>query len=155
MFKKIIWALLEVATIGSGTYIFVSTMVDEYEIDKHEAGMGAFLIVLGFLLRNWRMTLFVKSEDNNNKTTQKIEVQSKSVNAILILIISLSLFMLNRKITNTASTVDSNETEIENLNSRIDGLDDIDLSNIENRLDDMEYLESRIEDLENYSHSHY
>lgn len=155
MFKKIIWALLEVTTIGSGTYIFVSTMVDEYEIDKHEAGMGAFLIVLGFLLRNWRMTLFVKSEDNNNKTTQKIEVQSKSVNAILILIVSLSLFMLNKKITNTASTVDSNETEIENLNSRIDGLDDIDLSNIENRLDDMEYLESRIEDLENYSHSHY
>jgi len=140
MFKKIIWALLEVTTIGSGTYIFVSTMVDEYEIDKHEAGMGAFLIVLGFLLRNWRMTLFVKSEDNNNKTTQKIEVQSKSVNAILILIVSLSLFMLNKKITNTASTVDSNETEIENLNSRIDGLDDIDLSNIENRLDDMNTL---------------
>lgn len=155
MFKKIIWALLEVVTIGSGTYIFVSTMVDEYEIDKHEAGMGAFLIVLGFLLRNWRMTLFVKPEDNNNKTTQKIEVQSKSVNAILILIISLSLFMLNKKITNTVSTVDSNETEIENLNSRIDGLDDVDLSNIESRLDDMEYLESRIEDLENYSHSHY
>jgi|GEM_PF-4545779 len=155
MFKKIIWALLEVVTIGSGTYIFVSTMVDEYEIDKHEAGMGAFLIVLGLLLRNWRMTLFVKSENNDNKTTQKIEVQSKSVNAILILIISFSLFILNRKLNDTASTVDNNETEIENLNSRINGLDDIDLSNIENRLDDMEYLESRIEDLENYSHSHY
>jgi len=150
MFKKIIWALLEVATIGSGTYVFVATIVDEYGIDRNEAGLGAFLIVLGLLLRNWRMTLFIKKEKSEGNSVKKPEIQSNSVNILLILILSLSMFILNKKINGINSNVDSNESEIQKLDSRIN-----EFNALEHRLDNVESFEERIEDLENYSHRHY
>ncbi|HEY5824127.1 MAG TPA: hypothetical protein VIT44_07175 [Cyclobacteriaceae bacterium] len=142
MFKKIIWALLEIITIGSGTYIFVSTMTDEYGVDNHEVGLGAFLIVLGLLLRNWRMTLFIKEP--------KKDTDNKSINTVLILILSISIFVLNKRISDITSNVDDNKSEIQNLNSQANKFDDI-----ETRLENLESFEDRIEDLENYSHSHY
>jgi len=150
LFKRIIWALLEVATIGSGTYMFVSTMVDDLGVDKNDAGLGAFLIILGLLLRNWRMTLFIKSEGNESSTVQKSEIQSKSVNTLLIIAISFSMFMLNKKINDTNTTMDSSESQIQTLDSRVSELDDI-----EYRLDKVESLKERIDELETYSHSHY
>lgn len=150
MFKKIIWAILEVATVGIGTYTFVTTMVNEEYVDHEVAGVGAFLIVLGLLLRNWRMTLFIKEANNENSRAIKSETQNKTINTLLILILSFTIFALNRKINDTNWSVSNNESEIENLESKVSEFDDI-----EYRLDNLETFEERIEHLERYSHGHY
>lgn len=150
MLKKIIWALLEVATIGYGSFIFVSTMVNEDYIDHVVAGTGAFLIVLGILLRNWRMTLFIKEEKKEGAKDPKSENQTKSLNLLLILILSFTFFLLNRKISSASWDIANNESQIQSLDSRLNELDDM-----EYRLDNIELLEERLEDLENYSHYHY
>jgi len=150
MFKKIIWALLELVTIGSGTYIFVSTMVNEDYVDNEVAGGGAFMIILGLLLRNWRMTLFIKEEKSETSKVLKSEIQNRSVHTLLVLVLSFSLFVLNRKINNTSLRVNDNESDIENLDYQVNEFDEI-----ENRLDNVEAFEERIENLENYSHGHY
>lgn len=150
MFRKIIWALLEVATVGYGTYTFVSTMVNEEYVDHEVAGMGAFLIVLGLLLRNWRITLFVKEGNNEESKVIKSETQSKTINTLLILILSFTVFALNRKINDTNWNISNNESEIENLEGKVNQFDDV-----EYRLDNLESFEERIEHLERYSHGHY
>src|SRR5690349_12640037 len=118
MFKKLTWALLEVATMGYGTYLFVSTIVNEDDLDPHQAGLGAFMIVLGLLLRNWRMSLFVKEDKTGMDKPVKSETQSKAVNTLLILVISLTVFMLNRKVNHITSAVIDNAIEIENFDSK-------------------------------------
>lgn len=150
MFKKIIWALLEVSTIGSGAYVFVSTMVNEDYVDHETAGIGAFLIVVGLLLRNWRTTLFIKEEKNETSKQNQQEAQSKTGSALLILILALSFFGLNKKVNDIRSNVESNESELQSLDSQINGFGDI-----EERLENVESFEERIDDLETYSHSHY
>ena len=62
MTKKIIWAIVELITIAIGTGIFVTSTLDNY-VDEESAGIGAFMIVLGLLLRNWKSELFIKSEN--------------------------------------------------------------------------------------------
>lgn len=148
MFKKIVWALLEIATIACGTYVFVSSMVNEEYVDHETAGIGAFMIALGLLLRNWRMTLFTKEDKPDNAT--KSEAQNKSVNTLLVLIISLTVFLLNKKLSDIDWRVSDNESEIQNLEYKVNDFDDI-----EYRLDNMENFEERIESLEQYSHGHY
>lgn len=150
MFKKIIWALLEVSTIGFGAYVFVSTMVNEDYVDHETAGIGAFLIVVGLLLRNWRTTLFIKEEKNETSKQNQQEAQSKTGSALLILILALSFFGLNKKVNDIRSNVESNESELQSLDSQINGFGDI-----EDRLENVESFEERIDDLETYSHSHY
>ncbi|MEJ0032417.1 MAG: hypothetical protein WDO15_19620 [Bacteroidota bacterium] len=51
MLKKIVWAFFELTTIGPGTYILVTTLTNDYDVDNETAGLGAFLIVLGLLIR--------------------------------------------------------------------------------------------------------
>lgn len=150
MFKKLFWALLEISTIGLGTYVFVSTMVNEDYVNHETAGLGAFLIVAGLLLRNWRTTLFVKEEKNETSKQNRQETQSKTGSALLILILALSFFGLNKKVNDIRSDVESNESELQSLDSQINGFSDI-----EERLENVESFEERIDDLETYSHSHY
>jgi hypothetical protein len=145
MFKKIIWALLEIATIGSGTYTFVSTMVNEDYVDHKAAGIGGFLIASGLLLRNWRLTLFIKEENKDSSKMVKSEVQNKTTNTLVILILCLTAFGLYRKI---SSSVSNNETEIQSIETKLS-------DEIEYRLDNVETFEERIENLENHSHRHY
>lgn len=115
MFKKLFWALLEISTIGLGTYVFVSTMVNEDYVNHETAGLGAFLIVAGLLLRNWRTTLFVKEEKNETSKQNRQETQSKTGSALLILILALSFFGLNKKVNDIRSDVESNESELQSL----------------------------------------
>lgn len=150
MFKKIIWALLEVATIGYGTYVFVSTMVNEDYVDHEVAGIGASLIAAGLLLRNWRVTLFIREERKEAIKVTKYETQNKTGNTLLILILALSFFALNRKINDTKLDMASNELELQNLNSGMN-----DFGDLQDKLDNVESLEERIEDLEIYSRNHY
>jgi hypothetical protein len=150
MFKKIIWAILEVATIGGGTYILVPAMLNEYSVDSEVAGSGAFLIVLGLLLRNWRMTLFIKEDKRENNNSTKSELQSKTANTLLIFALTFALFILNKKINDTNGNVDTTESSIQDLESKVSELDQLD-----HRLDNVESFEQRIEELETDSHRHY
>ena len=143
MFKKIIFALLEFVTIGCGTYVFVSTMVNEDYIDNESAGMGAFLIVLGFLLQNWRTTLFVKEAKIENDKASS-ESRNRIISTLFIIGLSMTLFALNRKINAINSNSDYLESEID---SKFDDTG--------NRLENVESFEERIENLESVSHIHY
>jgi hypothetical protein len=149
MFKKILWAFLEILTIGGGTYVFVSSMVNEDYVDHEIAGIGAAFIVVGLLLRNWRTTLFVKEKPDELKTN-KHETQNSIVNTLLLLILALSFFELNKKINDTNLEAINNESHLQNLDSRID-----ELGEIEDRIDNVESFEGRIEELEADSHRHY
>ncbi len=51
MFKKQKSKIIDLLTFGLGGVIFVNTALsDEHDI----ASFGAFLVILGFLIRNWR-----------------------------------------------------------------------------------------------------
>jgi hypothetical protein len=147
MVKKIIWAFSEVTTIGLGTYIFVSTIANQDYVDEESAGIGAFLIVLGLLLRNWRTTLFIRETKNEIEREIKPDNQNRTNNALIVFILLFTFFALNRKINTTNSSTEALESEIENLDSRFDDL--------ESELGDIGSIEDRIEDLERYSHHHY
>jgi len=142
MIKKIIWAVLELATIGTGTYIFVTELF-ERRINNEEIGLGAFLIVLGLLIRNWRITLFYeqKNEIPNNK---KSELPQKSINVVLIFILSIPVVFLYKQIH------ESNYSLEEKVDANMNYLYDV-----EGRVSDLELLEERIIELEESSHRHF
>lgn len=144
MIRRIIWVLLETSFIGGGTYIFISTILNEDILEHKTAGLGAFLIVLGLLIRDWRLTLFIDSS-NEKKETDLSKIKTSSVLAVMIF--ALSIFLLHRKVTST----------IENLEYGNDNVEVIatELYRIEDRVSNVEDFEERIIEIENYSHSHY
>lgn len=146
MFKKILWAILELITMGGGTYGFVVAMTNEYEVSQEEAGLGAFLIVVGLLLRNWRLTLFTKNETSSDSKQKKIESAS-STNLIVILILAFSVATLFRKVGDVQEIGNTNSYDIDEINSKIGNISDVE--------SDIESLQERIDDLEGSSHSHY
>ncbi|HZH70698.1 MAG TPA: hypothetical protein VFD80_09625 [Flavobacteriaceae bacterium] len=92
MAKKIIWAIVELITIAIGTGVFVTSTLDKY-VDKESAGIGAFMVVFGLLLRNWRKDLFSSSNSTQNKT-ENIEKKTSDKNVILgvLLIFAFTLW---------------------------------------------------------------
>lgn len=123
MVKKVIWAIVELVTIAIGTGIFVTSTLDSY-VDEEIAGIGAFMVVFGLLLRNWRKDLFSSSNSTQNKT-ENIEKKTSDKNVILgvLLIFAFTLWGLN-------------------------------YGNIGDNQSDINSLENKVEDLEDYSHYH-
>jgi len=81
MVKKLIWAAIELITIVIGTAIFV-----ESTLHSEESGIGAAIVVLGLLLKDWRKDLFAKQ-----KTTGTVEEKEKSKASDKILIMGILL----------------------------------------------------------------
>ncbi|MEJ0032418.1 MAG: hypothetical protein WDO15_19625 [Bacteroidota bacterium] len=94
------------------------------------------------------MTLF-KNERVEDKTTNSQRID-KGANVIVMLVLAIALVSLNRKVNEVESVATSAETSIEELESKIDRLDDV-----EYKINELESLDERIEYLENSSHSHY
>jgi hypothetical protein len=86
MIKKIIWAFLDLITFGIGTALFVTATLFPRS-DEEAAGIGAFMIILGFLLRNWKKNLFA-STNNENKEIKSTE---KYIALGVILIVAFTL----------------------------------------------------------------
>ena len=117
MVKKIIWAIVELVTIAIGTGIFVTSTLDSY-VDEETAGIGAFMVVLGLLLKNWRKDLFAKT------TTIDHSIESKEINksdnkviAGVLLIFAFTLWGLNY------GNIDDNEGDINSIERKVDDLE--------------------------------
>lgn len=95
MAKKIIWAIVELITIAIGTGVFVTSTLGSY-VDKESAGIGAFMVVLGLLLKNWRKDLFSK-QSTEVKIEDKKENKSSDKNLMVgvLLIFAFTLWGLN------------------------------------------------------------
>lgn len=93
MAKKIIWAIVELITIAIGTGVFVTSTLDSNE---ESAGIGAFMVVLGLLLKNWRKDLFSK-QSTEVKIEDKKENKSSDKNLMfgVLLIFAFTLWGLN------------------------------------------------------------
>ena len=118
MFKKIIWAVIELITIAIGTGIFVTSTLDNY-VDEESAGIGAFMVILGLLLKNWRKNLFA-----NNETTLKGSKNTSSLTTGLILIIAFTLWGMNYgNIKDNSSDINSVESDVNSLDNRIDDIE--------------------------------
>lgn len=95
MVKKIIWAIVEVVTIAIGTGIFVTNTLDSF-VDAEMAGIGAFMVVFGLLLKNWRKDLFAKKTSSEYSAERKKDNKSDNkVIAGVLLIIAFTLWGLN------------------------------------------------------------
>lgn len=145
MIQKIFWMIIELATIGMGTYRLVKTLLDEVSIDNEAAGFAAFLIVSGLLLRNWRTTLFASNNASDKaESTKKVDNLNRTINSVVMIIISVSVIALNRKINDA---IDNNESEIKVITKSIEG-----------RLSEFEEVDSKTEkrilNLERNSHYH-
>jgi hypothetical protein len=111
MFKKIIWALVELITIAIGTGIFVTSTLDNY-VDEESAGIGAFMVILGLLLKNWRKTLFT-----NKEKPLKDSSKSTTLTTGLIMIIAFTLWGMNY------GNIKDNSSDINSLESKVDDLE--------------------------------
>jgi hypothetical protein len=72
MVKKVIWAIVELVTIALGTGIIVTSVLERH-INEDNAGIGAFMVVSGLLLKNWRKDLFSSSNSTSHKAKEKAE----------------------------------------------------------------------------------
>lgn len=111
MFKILIWILLDVSTFAYGTYkvVFALLNQDAYLIHE-EAGTGAFLIVLGLLIRNWRQSYFLnKNDDPDNGKGDKAAAPPKTINVLMIALIIFSVLLLNRNLNLKADTAEPSQ----------------------------------------------
>ena len=112
MFKKIIWVVVELVTIAIGTGIFVTSTLDN-RVNEEGAGIGAFMIVLGLLLRSWKESLFTKKLD------QRLHKANNSwLKKGLIMIIVFTLWGMNY------GNIQDNSSDIGWLQYAVDRLED-------------------------------
>jgi hypothetical protein len=99
--KKVIWAILELITIAIGTGIFVTNILESY-INEEDAGVGAFMVVTGLLLRSWRRDLFSSSNPANSKIEEKAkkDISDKDLTLGILLIFAFTLWGVNYHNTN-------------------------------------------------------
>ena len=126
VFKKILLAIVDITTFVIGTGVFVTNALDNYE---ENAGIGAAMIVFGFLVRSWRE----KSEDRKNRNTKPF------VNKLSIGLLLIAAFSFWAKNHNQIS-----------YNSR--GIDDLE-NEVNSKVDESEYY-YEIEKLKSNSHYH-
>ena len=71
MIKKIIWGTIEFLTFAVGTLVFVQFAIDK---DGEGAGIGALLIILGFLINSWKLDVFIKKSGRFSTLKKFIQV---------------------------------------------------------------------------------
>ena len=82
MINIIIWAIVELLTIAVGTGIFVTNTL-YHSVDEESAGIGAFMVVFGLLLRSWKKDLFASKDKNNKDDDTKPETNTTDKNVVL------------------------------------------------------------------------
>ena len=118
---KIIWILVELFTIAFGTGKFVYTILDSY-IDLESAGLYAFMIVLGFLTREWRKELFYSDPPSNPRLEKGSKKNNANRNVILgvCVVLAFTLWAKNyNEVHNINSDISRLNVEVENINYKL------------------------------------
>jgi hypothetical protein len=128
MIKKVVFAVLELITIGGGVGLFVTNaLMSAYSpYNTDEAGMGAFMVVLGLLIRVWKKELFKsKVQDAENVNVEKRDsaekVHSKVLAIGLITVFALTFWgFSSRNAISNNYEISSVESEVEDLKNELD-----------------------------------
>ena len=154
MTKRILNFIIDVILLAVGSLAFVSSVLNDQE---SEAGIGAAMIVIGLLIREWRnepqRSILVEQEKPQNsedeikrngrdeikrKARLFNESQSKTMIIVLLAVSAFTFWGFN--------------------NSRINNHDHNEFRVLDYKIDEVENytnsLESRVKEIEENSHSH-
>lgn len=146
MKKRITYLIIDTVLLAFGSFVFVSNTLSR---DQEGAGLGAAMIVIGLLIREWRnepqQSLLNEQEKQQNardeikrKANLFNESQSKTMIIVLLAVSAFTFWGFN--------------------NSRINNHDHNEFRVLDYKIDEVENytnsLESRVKEIEENSHSH-
>jgi uncharacterized membrane protein YedE/YeeE len=121
--SKIVLIIIDTITFGFGTGNIVAGVINESQ--KKFAGIGAFMIVFGFLIHYWRKNYFQSSANSEPKNTPKNDEKiNKNLVAGILAIISFT-FLANaiNKATKNSFAINKIEDKVYDLNYKVDDLE--------------------------------